>query len=300
MGEPRRTDVRFDFVDQLPPAVPPVEKQPTSLFPYPPPVGPGEATYYFPVYRASCNPTGVFFPFGYTFPSTINVILYFHGFKLGRFKHIDGYWKGDMDVWLREDINRSGKPVVLIAPTLGAKPGSENIADMGVFASGPGADDFLAEVARWIGRYVPQYANKPSPKIGKVAIAGHSGAGVILNTLARDMRTLPCEVWGFDSTYGQSTNLHKKLNAPDVDVAAGWIDVARARSSTKFFFHWSTKSPGRHALDLKALAAKAGLKNVAVEQTGTGAIDDVGSGLKLHFDSVAKNFGKRVRDASCF
>ena len=35
-----RTDVRFDFVDKLPTDVPPIEQPPTSLFPFPPPVGP--------------------------------------------------------------------------------------------------------------------------------------------------------------------------------------------------------------------------------------------------------------------
>lgn len=70
---PARTDVRFDYVDKLPPGVPPVEKQPTSLFPFPPPVGPAEATYYFPIPLEGCNPTGVFFPIGYSFPCTMNV-----------------------------------------------------------------------------------------------------------------------------------------------------------------------------------------------------------------------------------
>jgi len=306
MSDPRkstcdkpRTDVRFDFVNRLPCGVPPVEKPPSSLFPFPPPVGPGEASYYFPIDMPACNPTGVFFPAGSTFPATLNVILYFHGFKLGRFKTINNYWKGDLGMRLREDINRSGKQVVLIAPTMGDKPGGKSTDHMGIFASGTGGDDFLAEAARWIGKYVPQYASSGVPKIGKVVIAGHSGAGVILNTLARDMRTMPCEVWGFDSTYGQSGSLQKKLNAPKIDVASGWIALAKARTGTKFFFHWSTTSPGRNSLKIKDMAKKEGLTNVTVEQTGNAPVEDA-QGLQLHFDSVVKNFSRRVRDASCF
>src|SRR4029077_18524799 len=107
---------------------------------------------------------------------------------------------------LREDLNASGKRAVLIAPTLGPKPGSRHVADMGIFAKPTGGDEFLAEVVQWIVKYVPQYADripKVTPKIGKLVLAGHSGAGVILLTLAKGMKTPICEVWGFDSTYGE-------------------------------------------------------------------------------------------------
>src|SRR5262245_62445068 len=111
-SKPVRTDVRFDYVDKLPANVPPVEKQPTSLFPFPPPVGPAEATYYFPIPLDKCSPTGVFFPAGYGFPCTMNVIVYFHGHKLGEFETINQYWGGNLhDIRLREDINATGKQV---------------------------------------------------------------------------------------------------------------------------------------------------------------------------------------------
>src|SRR4051794_6799337 len=85
VAKPKRTDVRFDFVDQLPSNVPPIEQQPTSMFPFPPPVGPGLATYYFPikVMKKGDNATGVFFPAHFNFTDKINVILYFHGHKAG-------------------------------------------------------------------------------------------------------------------------------------------------------------------------------------------------------------------------
>src|SRR5262249_24780466 len=154
---PERTDVRFDFVDKLPTNVPPLEQQPTSLFPFPPPVGPNEATSYFPIpsMPKGDNPTAVFFPWKYPFPDKINLTLYFHGPKAGEFKPINEYWSGRLhNIRLREDVNDAGKQAVLIAPTMGAQPGSGVNTDMGIFANPGGADDFLAQVVKWIGKYV--------------------------------------------------------------------------------------------------------------------------------------------------
>src|SRR5262249_51894253 len=151
------------------------------------PSGPAEATYYFPIPLPKCSPTGVFFPSGFVFPPAIDVILYFHGFKLGEFTYTNEYWNGHLhQITLREDINASGKRAVLIAPTMGAKPGGAHPPeDMGIFGKLKGGDSFLAEVLRWIGKYVPQYTSRClTPTIRKLVLAGHSGAGVILNTQA--------------------------------------------------------------------------------------------------------------------
>jgi hypothetical protein len=53
------------------------------------PDGPTDMTYYYPI--KDCNPTGVFFPARCSYPPAIDVILYFHGFKLGEFKYINEY-----------------------------------------------------------------------------------------------------------------------------------------------------------------------------------------------------------------
>jgi hypothetical protein len=155
-----RHDDRFDYLDKLPSNVPPIEhplsvERPSDF------AGPAEATYYFPIAvlpRGQDNATGVFFPAGFAFPAEIDVILYFHGHKAGEFNTINEYWSGRLhNLYLRENINATGKKAVLIAPTLGASPGSGINADMGIFANPGGADVFLAEVVKWIGKYVPQY-----------------------------------------------------------------------------------------------------------------------------------------------
>jgi hypothetical protein len=331
-GEPctGRTDVRFDYVDKLPCGVPAVEKQPTSLFPFPPPVGPAEATYYFPIPQENNRVTGVFFPAGFSFPDTIDVILYFHGFKKDEFtvdKTINEYWNGQdtsshKALRLREDVNTSGKRVVLIAPTLGAKPGSTSTGDMGIFANPTGGDDYLAEVRRWIRKYVPQYASPPAPRkplptdgppIRKLVLAGHSGAGVILLTQAKGMKTPICEVWAFDATYSELGFSEKKPDQKPFhrDIIKEWLALARMHSKdTKYYFYhhrpWDGKDKDgkaiyddmpHEAMDLGAAAKKEGLSNVIVDET---APEKKQSGMDQHFATVYKNFLTRVRSASFF
>ncbi len=315
-GRAARTDIRFDYVDQLPNDVPPIEQQPTSLFPFPPPVGPAEATYYFPIPLDKCSPTGVFFPSGYLFPSKIDVIVYFHGHKLGQFNSINQYWNGLNGITLREDINGTGKKVVLIAPTMGEFPGSSLNADMGIFKEPGGCDDFLAEVVKWIGKYVPEYsAKKVLPSIGNIVLAGHSGAGAILSQQAKTMQSNVCEVWGFDSMYGQGSRLvpqpKGKPKSEAIDVVGDWRDTAIAhltldlemlsgifpvpklRPKTWFYFYWAGVSPGNNAKLLQEEVDKLGLPNVVVEANAH-------IGGKYHFETVTANFKKRVAAARCF
>lgn len=308
---PTRSDVRFDFVDKLPANVPPVEQQPTSMFPFPPPVGPASATYYFPIPMEGCNPTGVFFPSSFQFPCTMNVIVYFHGHKGGGFKTINQYWKGNVHgIRLRENINASGKQVVLIAPTMGERPGSLLNKDMGIFREPGAGDAFLSEVANWIGKYVPQYATrKVTPTIGNIVLAGHSGAGGILSQQAKTMKSRICEVWGFDSMYGQG--YEDAAQTKPIDVSGNWRETAaahhqlefksawgvfpipRLRPSTHFYFYWAGTSPGANSRALQAKAQAWGLTNVTVEANAS-------VGGPFHFDALTRNFKRRVSAASCF
>lgn len=306
---PQRSEVRFDFVDQLPANVPPVEQQATSVLPDPPPVGPAQATYYFPIPLEGCNPTGVFFPSGFQFPGTMNVILYFHGHKGSEFKTINQYWKGSVHgIRLRENINASGKQVVLIAPTMGEPLGSVLNQDMGIFREPGGGDAFLAEVVKWIGKYVPQYVTRRmTPTIGNIVLAGHSGAGEILSQQAKTMRSRVCEVWGFDSMYGQG--YEDATQSKPIDLSSNWRDTAanhlqlgfksdrgvfpvpRLRPSTHFYFYWAGSSPGANSRSLQAKAQ--GLTNVTVEA-------NTSLGGPYHLDALTSNFKRRVAAASCF
>jgi hypothetical protein len=312
-AKPPSSAIGFDYRGKLPNGVPPVELPPTSMFPYQPKIGPGTATYYFPINMSKVSPTGVFFPANYAFPSTMNVILYFHGHKQGDFKTINQYWGGNLhNIRLREDINETGKQAVLIAPTMGEFPGSVLNPDMGIFRDPGGGDAFLGEVAQWIGKYVHQYRDKGiTPGIGNVVLAGHSGAGGILSQQAKSMKSNVCEVWGFDSMYGQGY-IGKGKQAKPIDVTGNWRDLATAsqqptleidfvgilpvpkiKPSIKFWFYWAGGSPGTNSQLLQDKVKAAGLTNVHVEANGR-------LGGKFHFDTITRNFKTRVAKASCF
>ena len=254
----------------------------------------------------------------YNYPDKINVIVYFHGHKAGEFETIDQYWKGLHNIRLREDINESRKKVVLIAPTMGAKPGSGLNKDMGIFRNSGSGDEFLNEVARWIGRYVPRYSSrKVIPGIGNIVLAGHSGAGGILFQQAKTMRSHICEVWGFDSMYSMGfrivgrTKLGKDMYQK-IDVSGEWRDTATAnngiefdtsgyfpvlrfRPATKFYFYWAGSSVKAHALELEAKLKEWNINNVKIE-----ANVHTGGSWAVHFETITENFKKRVTAAQCF
>lgn len=323
-----RTDARFDYVNALPRNVPPIE-QPFSASSPSDFAGPAEATYYFPIEvmpQGHDNATGVFFPAGFKFPDTINVILYFHGHKAGEFKTINEYWSGKLhNLYLREDINATGKQAVLIAPTMGAAPGSSINAGMGIFAKPGAADAYLAEVVKWIGKYVPQYVqNKKAPRVGNIVLAGHSGAGGILSQQVRTMHSPVCEVWGFDTMYGQGSRVidvkGKKKEVP-IDVAGEWLESAlshhtlvgfqlapgvipipipKLRPTTQFYFYWvghNDPVKGR-SLDLQERLRKLGLQNVEILESAR--VSGKAYDWDNHFGTVTQNFKRRVAAARCF
>jgi hypothetical protein len=123
------------YSDKLPKGVPVDERPSTKGVP-------AEVTWYFPIALTQTNPTGVFLPKGFGYPRELDVILFFHGNKQGLWDTINQYWHGDIwNITLRENVNDSGKNAVLVAPTMGLKPGFGGInnADIGIFGQTGGA-----------------------------------------------------------------------------------------------------------------------------------------------------------------
>jgi hypothetical protein len=305
---PVRSDDRFPYVAQLPRNVPPIEGPFDEKYPSTSP-GPPTITYYFPISLDMCNPTGVFFPQRFGFQGDIDVILYFHGWKDGDYhdiKTINYYWSGSFhDIKLREDVNASGKSVVLIAPMLGDRPGSNQTADMGVFRNPGGGDDFLEEVRKWIGQHVPQYKGN-APNVRNVVLAGHSGGGVILDIQARSMKADVREVWGFDSLYGQG--------AFSRDVVQDWLDAASSRPGTKFFFSSTSQTSGNAVtLDQRAKKQGLGMFSIDVFSGSSASLPSkftnpsaaqfnqfmMAVSSSWHYETITKNFLNRVKNASC-
>src|SRR5262249_38403138 len=143
-------------------------------------------TFYFPIDLGgatgadSGSVTGVFFPQGYGYPSTIDVVIFFHGNKQ-QWNTIQDFWKpkNGHDITLREDVNSSGKKVVLIAPTMGDLPGYSGNYTGALDQSGKSADLLLDNVRDYMKQKVPQYKDR-KPEIGNIVLAAHSGGGETL------------------------------------------------------------------------------------------------------------------------
>src|SRR6185369_10457386 len=114
--------------------------------------------------------TGVYIPPAVKPDNTLNVILYMHGDKVRLWDKtgtIRDYWNLP-GLPLRQGLSTSGKPFILVAPTLGRKAGRE-------FGNlGTNIDDHLDHVMASIHQMgAPEFPLSKPPDIGQLIIAGH-------------------------------------------------------------------------------------------------------------------------------
>jgi hypothetical protein len=271
-----------------------------------PPKFPGDITYYFPIplggktgAPGGCPVTGVFIPKGFTYPSTIDVVLFFHGNKQ-QWSTIQDYWMpgGVHHIRLRQDVNDSGKQVILVAPTMGSNPGWSG--DMTGDLDTKGADDLLDDVMVILAGWDPHYINKDLPKVGSIALAAHSGGGETLlrqTMLMKKYRGNIRACWGFDCTYDWAAI--RKLGTGS--NAENWIQWAVSRGDVENHFHYQKGSSSDPNTDTETVALAIGamasgkaplpgkpgvsqkLPNVQVHPSADG-----------HYDQLNKNFPIRM------
>jgi hypothetical protein len=104
---------------------------------------------------------------------------------------------------LRQGLSASGKPFILVAPTLGASVGYN--AEFGNL--GTNIDDHLDHVMSELHRLgAPQFTLSKPPAIDQLIIAGHSGAYAPFQSILSDKgikkyRSNIKEIWCFDTAY---------------------------------------------------------------------------------------------------
>jgi hypothetical protein len=153
----------------------------------------------------------------------VNVILFFHGDKVrinpSHFTIREYLALREMP--LRQGLNTSRRPFILIAPTLGAD------ADTEFGNLGKRIDDYLdGMMTRLYELGPPEYAPTSPPKIGDLIITGHSGGfgpiRSILSNITRYKQNIK-EIWGFDIMYGNTAD---SLASAKVPVYAYYNDTA--------------------------------------------------------------------------
>jgi hypothetical protein len=190
----------------------------------------------------------------------LKVLLYLHGHdqppidqhltKINR--------KKDPDVYLlREELNASGKNLVLVAPTLGAK------SEAGLLVTN-GVDWYLKEVLDRLKKNAP-----PELKIGDstafsdLCVMAHSGGGVPLLALANAIPaggtgTPIRQLWGFDCLYapqGHHPAPYTDYGQMDpFDPEPKWVIWASAQQGVPMFLHWATDEPKIRMLNVEKLA----------------------------------------------
>jgi hypothetical protein len=229
--------------------------------------------------------TGVFVPDKYRAGPTVDLVVFLRGYDVKRpmaATAVAEYWNSPRhpvlkSFLLREEVNKSGKNVVLVVPPLGPFAEAGKLADEG------GLRAFLGRVAGGLWRDGPHAGLPRPPAVRHLILAAHSGGGVPLRRLARAAgadaglkdRLKAC--WGFDSLYG----------VKDKD-AEFWADWARGHPGTRvaMVYRFTEREVGRDptspvgpgnpaarreptgttgpARDLERLARDRKLENVAV------------------------------------
>ena len=169
--------------------------------------------------------TAVYFPANFQPSDTIDCIVWFQGHHRGEPNlSIDRYLSGKWISYFkfREALNDTGRPFVLIAPTLGPRSQAGSLTNPGGF------DAWLSRVLSSLSLSGPLQGR--TPKLGNLILSCHSGGGVpmrsaALNTVkfASNLR----ECWGFDCMYNG--------NDP-----AEWRKWAQSNPDKKLFVYWAS------------------------------------------------------------
>jgi hypothetical protein len=188
--------------------------------------------------------TGVFIPESYRSGDTIDLIVFLRGYDVKRPKAataVREYWNSPRhpvlkSFLLREEINKSGKNVILAVPALGP------FAEPGKLKEDGGVQQFLGQILDGLWRNGPHAGRARRPTIRHLILAAHSGGGVALRRLAEvlggdDMlKDKVKECWGFDSLYG--------VKAKDAEF---WADWARDHpgASVAMFYLFTERAVGK-------------------------------------------------------
>jgi hypothetical protein len=181
--------------------------------------------------------TGVFVPDKYRADKAVDVVVFLRGYDIKRPKAATGvaeYWNSPRhpvlrSFLLREEVNRSGKNVILVVPPLGPFAEAGRLADEG------GLRALLDRVSDGLWRHGPHAHLPRPPRVRHLILAAHSGGGVPLRRLARAAGSDAAlgdglrACWGFDSIYG--------VKDKDAEFWAGWAQDHPGARVAMFYLH---------------------------------------------------------------
>jgi hypothetical protein len=167
--------------------------------------------------------TGIFVPENYCARPQVDLIVYLHGFKVRSHDptfSIDSYWSLPK-FRLREEVNKSKRNVILVAPTLGPQSQAGSLVCSGGF------DRFLDQVMIALKQFGPYSKAQKAPSIGNIILAGHSGGGSVMRAIAMGGDTSATriqECWAYEPSFMGS--------------GQAWKNWARLRPSAKLYIYY--------------------------------------------------------------
>ncbi|MGH8497422.1 MAG: peptidoglycan-binding protein [Methylococcales bacterium] len=174
--------------------------------------------------------TGIFVPENYCPLSKVDLIVYLHGFKVRDHNpeySIDTYWSL-CKFRLREEVNKSQKNVILVAPTLGPRNEPGSLTCPGGF------DKFLDQVMMALKQHSPYSGTQITPSIGNIILACHSGSGSVMRAIAMgpdNYATQIQECWAFEPA--------------NMGNADGWANWAKSHPMAKLYIHFLPDTSGQ-------------------------------------------------------
>ncbi len=154
--------------------------------------------------------TGIYIPSSFTPAEPVDLLIYLHGMTgefPGKEAKIDSYWKAsrlpNYDYRLREEVEASGKNIILAAPSLGKSPNSyrNSLSD-----KKGGLDEYVIKIIAAVQSYIlAKRFSGGALNLRNIILAGHSAGGrQLLKIATTDNPLYGCfvsEYWGFDSLY---------------------------------------------------------------------------------------------------
>jgi murein DD-endopeptidase MepM/ murein hydrolase activator NlpD len=220
--------------------------------------------------------TGIYVPSGFNPKRPVDVVLYLHGMTMtfpGACAQIIDYWNASKlpsyDLRIREDINASGRNVVLVAPSLGDSP---NKYSNQLSSNKRGLDQYMEKILLAVNTHIIKKRFNASPIDARnVIIAAHSAGGLQMLKIVTSENPVygpkVSECWGFDSMYGS--------------VVTAWLNWAAKNKEKKLIVYYQSTTEG----NTKLLASRASkLRNVFTKR----------SPAKNHYSVVRHHLKERV------
>jgi hypothetical protein len=209
------------------------------------------------------NMSGIYTPASFNPGQPVDVLLYLHGMTgtfPGSCAKIPEYWTlahlPAYDLRIREEVNDSGKNLLLVAPYLGSLPNSKE--NKNTLSMAKGLDGYLEGILAAANEYVVKRRYQSPPiRFNRVILAAHSAGGMQMRMIATAANPVYgakiVECWGFDSLY----------EGPD-----GWAQWASANKNKKYFLYFKDSIVKVFATNL-AVKARS-LPNVFIKGSSAG------------------------------